>query len=315
MPDTPENRAHRQRLEAAFRPALCEAAGPRGLVETLEYDGDPAEPARLLAHAASPGSPERHPTVIFLHGKGGFAAEWRRDAARALRLGYDVLVPELRGHPPSGGSRITYGLRETRDLSLLVAEAARRLGIGSGRLGLDGASMGALLAIEAAAGNPDVHALWLRSPFASLPAMAAQYLARATGLPRPFVSLPARLTFALAERTTGLPLSRLDPLLAARCTACPAVVVHGEADTLVPVSFARPVFEALGGEKELWIVPRAGHEHHADEPSGLHAAAYSRRWEAFFRKSLPSARRTRPRRPAGTRGRTRPRQRPAGPAA
>ena len=104
--------------------------------------------------------------------------------------------------------------------------------------------------------------------------MAAQYLARATGLPRSFVSLPARLIVALVERATGLPLSRLDPLLAARRIACPAVVVHGEADALVPVSFARPVFAALGGEKELWIVPRAGHEHHADEPSGLHAAAY-----------------------------------------
>jgi pimeloyl-ACP methyl ester carboxylesterase len=315
VPDTPENRAHRQRLEAAFLPALREAAGPRGLVETFEYDGDPSEPARLVAHAASPGSPERRPTILFLHGKGGFAAEWRRDAVRALRLGYNVLAPELRGHPPSGGRRITYGLRETRDLSLLVAGAGRRFGIGSGGLGIDGASMGALLAIGMAAGNPDVRALWLRSPFASLPAMAAQYLARATGLPRLLVSLPARLTVALAERSTGLPLSRLDPLLAARCTACPAVVVHGAEDALVPLSFARPVFDALGGRKELWIVPRAGHEHHADEPSGLKAAAYARRWEAFFRKFLPPALRTRPRWPAGTRERRRPRRRPAGPGA
>ena len=287
MPDTAENRAHRGRLEAALGPALREAAGPRGLTETFEHDGDPEEPARLVAHLASPGTPSRRPTILFLHGKGGFAAEWRRDAGRALRLGYNVLLPELRGHAPSGGNRITYGLRESNDLRLLLTGSARRFRIDPRRLGLDGASMGAHLALCLAAGNPAVRALWLRSPFGDIAGMAAQYLALATGLPRLLVALPARLAVALAGWTSGLPLPGLDPLLAARRVACPAVVVHGEADELVPLLLARPVFEALGGEKELWIVPRAGHEHHPDEPSGLRAAAYARRWATFFRKSLP----------------------------
>jgi len=289
VPDTPENRAHRAALEAAFGASLREAAGPRGFVETFEHEGDPGEPVRLVAHAASTGGPGRRATVLFLHGKGGFAAEWRRDAVRALRHGFDVLVPQLRGHPPSGGRWITYGVREPGDLALLVGEAARRFGFDPAHLGLDGASMGALLALHVAAGNPAVKALWLRSPFADLGAMAEQYVGRATGLPRGLVALPARLAVAWAERTTGRPLSGLDPLGAARRVSCPAVVVHGEADELVPVSFALPVFAALAGEKELWIVPRAGHEHHADEPSGLHAAAYGRRWTAFFRKNLPAA--------------------------
>ncbi|MGE5347628.1 MAG: alpha/beta hydrolase [Acidithiobacillales bacterium] len=287
MPDTPENRAHRGRLEAALGPALREAAGPGGLAATFEHDGDPEEPVRLVAHIALPGTPGRRPTVLFLHGKGGFAAEWRRDALRALRLGYNVHLPELRGHAPSGGDRITYGLREASDLRLLVAEAARRFRIDPRRLGLDGASLGALLALRMAEGNPAVRALWLRSPFGDISGMAAQYVARATGLPRLLFALPARLAVALAGRTSGLPLSGLEPVLVARRVTCPAVVVHGEADELVPVSFSRPLFEALGGEKELWIVPRAGHEHHPDEPSGLHAAAYGRRWETFFRASLP----------------------------
>ncbi len=288
MPDTAENRAHRRGLEAALAPALLEAAGPRGLATTFEHDGDPEEPVRLVAHIASPGRPGRRPTVLFLHGKGGFAAEWRRDATRALRLGYNVLLPELRAHAPSGGDRITYGLREAGDLRLLVDEASRRFGIDPRRLGLDGASLGALLALRMADANPAVRALWLRSAFGDISGMAARYVARATGLPRLLVALPIRLAVALSGATNGLPLSGLDPLLAARRVICPAVVVHGEADELVPVSFARPLFEALGGEKELWIVPRAGHEHHADEPSGLHAAAYGRRWAAFFRASLPS---------------------------
>ena len=287
MPDTPANRAHRVALEEAFGPALREAAGPRGFVETFEHDGDPAEMARLVAHAASPGHPGRRATLLFLHGKGGFAAEWRRDAVRALRLGYNVLVPQLRGHAPSGGARITYGFRERGDVTRLVAEAVRRYGVDPGRFALDGASYGALVALLVAADAHPVRALWLRSPFADLPSMAEQYVARATGLPRALVSLPTRLYVALAERSAGLPLADLDPLRAARRVSCPAVVVHGEADELVPVRFAPPVHDALGGRKELWIVPRAGHEHHADEPSGLHAAAYARRWTAFMGSFLP----------------------------
>jgi pimeloyl-ACP methyl ester carboxylesterase len=287
VPDTEENRVHRRRLEAALGPALREAAGPDGVFTTFEHDGDPEEPARLVSHLASPGRPGRRPTILFLHGKGGFAAEWRRDARRALRLGYNVLLPELRGHAPSGGGRITYGLREANDLRRLVAEAARRFRIDPRRVGLDGASLGALLALRMAAESPAVRALWLRSPFGDIAGMAARYLARATGIPRLFLAAPARLAVALAAGRGGLPLSGLDPLAAARRVRCPAVVVHGEADELVPVSFARPVFEALAGEKDFWLVPRAGHEHHPDEPSGLHAAAYGRRWATFMTTSLP----------------------------
>jgi fermentation-respiration switch protein FrsA (DUF1100 family) len=140
--------------------------------------------------------------------------------------------------------------------------------------------------------------------------MAGQYVARATGLPRDLVALPVRLWVALAARTAGLPLAALDPLAAAGRVACPAVVVHGAADELVPVAFAPPLFAALGGAKELWIVPRAGHEHHADEPSGLGGAGYARRWAAFMASALPAAPRRRPRTAAGTRsGRARPRRR------
>lgn len=301
--NTAESRFRRDARAAAFHPALREAAGTGGFVETFAFDGDPAEPARLVAHAASPGRPRRRATVVFLHGKGGDAPEWRRDAVRALRLGFNVLVPELRAHAPSGGPRITYGLYETEDLARLFAEAARRFAFDPARIALDGASMGALLALHAAAGNPLVRALWLRSPFGDLGAMAGIYVAEATGLPRLLAAPLGRLFVALAERTAGLPVSRLDPLAAARRVLCPAVVVHGERDDLVPLAFGREVFAALGGEKELWIVPRAGHEHRADEPSGLRSAEYALRWSALLTRCLAGERLPAP--PARPEGRVR----------
>jgi len=288
VPDTPENRARRAAFEAAFHAELRDAAGARGFVETFVHDGDPREPARLVAHAASRGLPASPPTLLFLHGKGGFAAECRRDAVRAVRLGYNVLVPELRAHPPSGGGRITYGIFEREDLALLAAEAARRFRFDPARLGVDGCSMGALVALHVAASNPHVKALWLSAPFADLPAMAVQYVHRATLLPPWLVEVPARLAVAAIARDAGLPLAHLDPVAAARRVTCPATLVHGEEDELVPAASAPPLYAALAGEKELWLVPRCGHCHHADEPSALRSGEYRRRWSRFFRRTLPA---------------------------
>jgi len=286
VPDTAENAARRAAAEAAFRRDVAEAAGAQGFLTSFEHAGDPREPARLVAHAASPGRPASRPTLLFLHGKGGFAAEWRRDAVRALRLGFNVLVPELRAHPPSGGERITYGLLETEDLACLVAEAARRLDFDPRRLGIDGCSMGALLALHVAAANPRVRAVWLQAPFADLPAMAVQYVHRATLLPAWLVGFPVALAVRGLARESGLPLASLDPVAAARRVTCPAVLVHGEEDELVPPASAPPLYEALAGEKTLWLVPRCGHCHHADEPSGLRGAEYERRWSTFMRRNL-----------------------------
>ena len=39
----------------------------------------------------------------------------------------------------------------------------------------------------------------------------------------------------------------------------PMLFIHGDADTFVPTWMVRPLFEAKPGDKELWLVPGAGH--------------------------------------------------------
>jgi pimeloyl-ACP methyl ester carboxylesterase len=269
----------------AFHAAVRAAMGPDGRMEILTHDGDPREPARLSALFATRGRPETRGTLLFLHGKGGCGAEWMPDAVRALRLGFNVLVPELRGHPPSTGARITYGILETGDMLRLLDLAESRFGVARTRLGVDGCSMGALVALHlAAAASPA--ALWLQAPFGDMQAMAAHYLHRATGLPAFLFALPVRILIRRIARTEGLDLSEADPMRAARRVACPAVVVHGEDDDLVPIRFAPRVYEALAGEKSFWRVPRCGHCHHADEPQAVVRAEYERRWTEFFRLRL-----------------------------
>ena len=271
----------------AFHAAVRAAAGPEGSVEIFTHEGDPREPACLSALFATPGGPGGRGTLLFLHGKGGCGAEWTTDSVRALGLGFNVLVPELRGHPPSTGTRITYGLLETGDLLRLLDCAETRFGIARSRVGIDGCSMGALLAVHLAAASPPA-ALWLQAPFDDMVAMAAHYLHRATALPAFLFAFPVRVLIWRIARTEGIDLSKVDPLRAARRVTCPTVVVHGENDGLVPIRFSPRLYEALAGEKSYWRVPRCGHCHHPDEPQAVARAEYERRWTEFFLPRLGS---------------------------
>ncbi|MBL8115765.1 MAG: alpha/beta hydrolase [Acidobacteria bacterium] len=272
--------------EEVFLRDVTQAAGPEGVVERLVVDGDPRRPARIHALFASPGDAHSRATIAFLHGKGGAGREFRCDAVRALREGFNVLVPELRAHAPSTGDLISYGYHESIDLSLLLSAAASRFGLDPAWLGIDGCSMGSVIALKHAAETQAVRGLWLQSPFGDLPRMALHYLHRATGLPQALLSLPARLVLASVKRSTGIPLEELDPAVLAPRVRCPVTVIHGEDDTLVPLAFVPRLYEALPEPKDLWILPRCGHCHHVDEPQALHARVYAERWTRFFRAAL-----------------------------
>lgn len=278
-------RVTRDQLVASVTAALP----PGGRLETFTHDGDPREPALLHALFATPGSPSSRATLVFVHGKGGAGAEFWRDAVRALGLGYNVLVPELRAHAPSGGERISYGQFERIDLHLLIGAARERFGIDESRIGIDGCSLGSLVALHVAKDEPRIRALWLQSPFADLPRMARHYLQRATGAPAWAMAGPAYLLVRYLEYTTGLSLSALSPVVAARRVTCPTMVVHGEDDGLVPVDWSQPIVDALAGPRSSWRVPRCGHCHHLDEPQAIRGGEYVRRWTAFFAEHLGGA--------------------------
>src|SRR5262249_32660445 len=118
---------------AELRAALEAAAES---VSDLRHPGSARLPAELSLNFASPGGAAARPTILFLHGKGGNASEWAGDAVRALRLGYNVLIPDLRGHGKSGGEFFTLGYLEKEDLSQAIDTVRTRFAIDPERLGI-----------------------------------------------------------------------------------------------------------------------------------------------------------------------------------
>lgn len=267
------------------------------VVANLRLKGSARLPVEVAAIFASPGDPEKRATVLFLHGKGGDASEWEPDALRALRLGYNVLLPDLRGHGRSGGTFFTLGYLEKDDLALTVGAARDGFGLDADRIGIHSCSAGSSVALEFAAGRAGVRAIWLESPFGRPREMARHYLSRTTRLPAPLLTLTSRWAVAraiarvraeLGAGPGGEGLDAVDPIRAAARVAAPVLLVHGEEDRLVPPHFTRELAAALPPRSAVWNVAGAGHCHHADEPAAAAKLAYARKWQEFFGTYLPA---------------------------
>ncbi len=267
------------------------------VVANLRHRGSSRLPVELSTTFASPGDPSTRATILFLHGKGGNASEWRPDAVRALEHGYNVLLPDLRAHGRSGGTLFTLGFLEKEDLALTLAAAQDGFGVDTGRIGIHSCSAGSSVALEFAADRPGVGAIWLESPFADAREMARHYLSRATHVPPAMLALTSRWAVAravarvrreLGADRAGPGLDRLDPLAAVARVTAPILLVHGEDDRLVPPRFTRRLAAALPPRSSVWNVAGAGHCHHPDEPEVKAKMAYARKWEEFFRTFLPT---------------------------
>lgn len=260
------------------------------------HAGSARSPELLATIFASPGGDAAaRPTILFIHGKGGNAAEWQPDALRALAMGYNVLLPDLRGHGASGGSLFTFGLLESDDLANAIEHVRARYGLDPARLGIHSCSAGSSVAIRFAS-RADCRALWLESPFAEPHAMARHYLAIATGFPGWSLALASRLAVdravARVRRELGIPASArglegFDPLETISRVQARICLVYGEADTLVPVPFVQKLQAALPPGSLVWRVRGAGHCHHDDQAQNVLEQEYRVRWTEFFGENLP----------------------------
>lgn len=106
------------------------------------------------------------PAVVLVHMLTRTRADWAGLADELQQAGFLVLVPDLRGHGDSAGSYDPAG-----DLSVLQRDVQAALGllkdrsdVSAGRIGIAGASLGANLAVLAAAADGGVRSVALLSP-------------------------------------------------------------------------------------------------------------------------------------------------------
>jgi len=182
-------------------------------------------------------------TVLSFHGNAGTLSDrlpWYRPV---LRSGHSVLAVEYRGYGDSGGEPSEEGLaRDARSGLALARQLARERG---DKLILHGRSLGGAVALRLASDvadeEPALDGVLVESTFTSLSAMAGR-----SGIP--FGSKLVAYQFASLERITE---SRV-----------PLMLVHGEADELIPLSMGKALVEAArrsGREVRFLSVPGGTH--------------------------------------------------------
>ena len=195
-----------------------------------------------------PAAGARRGLVVYLHGFGDDRREAVGLARRYGPLGFDVLAYDSRAHGRSGGTVCTYGVLEKEDLARALDRELE------GPVALIGGSLGAAVALEAAADDARISLVVAIAPFSDLRCLAAD---RA-----PCFVTRGELEDALrfAEREGGFRVDDASPLAAAPRIRCPVLLLHGASDTLTPPGHSERIFERLSGPRRLVLEP--GHDHH-----------------------------------------------------
>jgi len=211
---------------------------------------------------------------------GGHKGQRQSDLGIAVALwrkGFNVIVYSYRGMAGSDRAPVTFGIKEVLELQAVIAFARKR--IANARIGLLGYSMGAVVSLLGAAGEPGVEALVLDSPFSDLRQLLTENVGRYKLPGGPFVGLAGlmlrmRTGSRLSECSPRAVLSSLEPR--------PLFFIHGGADDVTSVAHSRALYDAYRGPREIWIVQGAPHTgaYLADRP------LYVERVAGFFARHL-----------------------------
>ena len=234
-----------------------------------------------LAGLLLPGEPGR-PALILCHGYQRCMEEPFSLGVELRERGFTVLLFDFRGCGLSGGRYTTIGDLEVGDLLGAVAWLRRRLGPDV-PIGVHGISMGAAVAIRAAAETREIGAVVADSAFAHLTG-AIDY--RLRSLRRPTLLL-YRLTIRVAERLSGGRIARVRPVDAiGQIAPRPVLLIHGTADAVVPYTHFDELLAAAGEPTSVWTLP--------DRPHAMArfdaADEYVERVAEFFTAALEPAR-------------------------
>lgn len=221
-------------------------------------------------------------TALLAH---GYNCTGKDDGAFARifyeKLGYNVLMPDDRGHGKSEGNYIGFGWPDRKDYLHWIQWIIARHGPQT-RIVLQGVSMGGATVLMVGGEDlpTNVKAIVSDCAYTSAEDVLAYRLKRMFKLPA-FPLIP--LTGLFCRLRAGYSLKEASALVQVAKTRIPILFIHGDQDIFVPTSMVYALYEKCPAAKELFIVPGAGHaESLFLDPEGYHQHVIS-----FVTKYIP----------------------------
>jgi len=197
--------------------------------------------------------------ILLLHGVADNRAGMVGYASFLLRDGYGVLLMDARAQGVSDGALATYGWKERYDVrAILDALDAREH---PRRVFLLGESMGAAIALQAAAVDDRIDGVVAEASFSNLREVSYDYagLQWSPWLGKTLFRPAAVFAMRAVEREGSFRADDVSAQEAVAARPFPVLLICGLADRTVPCRHANKIFQSAGGPRQLWIVPGAGH--------------------------------------------------------
>ncbi len=245
--------------------------------------------------------PDPHEAILLLHGWSGSITPDLVEYGPFLRRTAGVLGLDFRGHGGSDEAPTTFGFHEVEDVAGALAWLGER---GITRVSMFGTSMGGITALASivvlgdgslpsADIDPDALAHDRSAPRPRIVAIVGDSVppelttAVANRMRVPLRNFVAGQIFETAARRVGGDLRATEPIrIIALTEPVPILLIHGAADTTIPLAAGERLMAAAGPNVEHMVVPDAGH-------SAGHVTAtadYEARVEAFLRRTFKDAR-------------------------
>jgi len=227
---------------------------------------------------ADNGPAQPRGTIVFLHGihdrKQSVLPLARNFAAR----GYRAVLVDQRGQGLSSGQYLTYGDRESHDLSQVLDELATRKLLAR-PLGVHGLSFGGGTALLLAARDARVEAVVAVAAFESMRAIVPHYIRRYTWVGRLLPDTWMQDVVDRAGRLADFNPDDASPVRELPRTRAHILLIYGDADPKIGPQHGRDLLAAAPDRTELVILPGENHETIMRAPEMEAAAAeFLDRW-------------------------------------
>ncbi|MBK9579470.1 MAG: hypothetical protein IPK50_16355 [Fibrobacterota bacterium] len=219
---------------------------------------------------------EGTPALLLLHGIWGNRLTMVQRARLFHEAGYSVLLIDMPSHGESYPDRVSFGYFESKGID--AAYRWIRSQHPQAKIGADAISLGGAALVYSQHVN-DYDAILLESTYSTIQKALYNRIHTQVGIfsnlfyPTLLVQIPLRL---------DIDLDSLSPLARMPTIRAPTFLLSGSRDLSTEPSETREMFQALAGQKELWIMEKAAHE----DLCAFDSASYSTHALAFLNKHL-----------------------------
>lgn len=203
-----------------------------------------------------PAQKDQHKTAIIAHGYMGQASDMPQYAKIYHDLGYNVLMPDARGHGKSEGDYIGFGWPERKDYLQWIDRIVKD--DSQSEIVLHGVSMGAATVMMTSGEKlpENVKAFVEDCGYSSAKDELSYQLKDMFNLPA-FPLIP--VTSLITKIRAGYFFGEANAVKQLHNNTKPMLFIHGDKDAFVPFSMLDTVYEATKGPKEKYIVHGAKH--------------------------------------------------------